>query len=452
MERKWKGVNEQKRVGKIFFKASRKLVLIFLRYPVNFHLMSQIKRLVSYYAFQKEWIAKKMIFLAGPRQVGKTSTARQFLTENNCKSLYYNFDDPEVTELYHRNPHFFESEARMTGLARPTLVLDEIHKRSKWKNELKGIFDRNHDSFNLIVTGSARLDLLRTTGESLAGRYFLFRMLPVGLLELIGKAEQGTSGLEDAITPFARFIDQVHASSSYSKEFGDLLTLGGFPDPLSQGSIQYRNKWAADYRRLILREDLRDLSRVVEIDRVEKLWTLLPDRVGAPLSVRSLQEDLGASHEAVSTWLVNLEKLYSIFSIAPFSRKLARMIKKEKKYYLMDWALVADESKRFENFVIASLFRTTSVWTDRGLGEYALHYLRNTKGQEADFMISKNGSPILLGDIKLSQPTIEKHLYDMATQLGGVPILQIVKKSGVFENRADQAWSISADRIFGVLP
>lgn len=409
--------------------------------------MQTIQRLASLYAFNPEWAHSKMLFLAGPRQIGKTYLAREQLRKQGCPQLYYNFDIPQISEQFRQDPFFFQSAARQLNMARPWVVFDEIHKRSKWKNELKGIYDQSIESFNLIVTGSARLDLLRSSGESLAGRYFLFRIFPIGLQEYTDNLRT-----QFKFTNFKEFIQILESETSAPSELEDLLELGGFPDPLSQGSKAYRNKWALDYRRLVLREDLKDLSRIMEIDRVEKLWSLLPERVGSPLSVRSLQEDLSASHEAISTWLLNLEKLYSIYSLAPYSKKIARSVKKEKKIYLMDWALHLDESKRFENFVISSLLRSTAVWTDTGQGNFGLFYLRNARGQEADFLITKDEQPWILGDVKLSSTAIDKHLYDMSEQLGGVPVVQIIQKSGIFQTPSPGTLIVSADRLLKLFP
>ncbi len=409
--------------------------------------MSSIERLAALYAFNPKWAKSKMLFLAGPRQVGKTYLARAQLKKYECSKLYYNFDIPEIGDRFRQDPFFFQSAARQLQVERPWIVFDEIHKRTKWKNELKGIYDHSIESFNLIVTGSARLDLLRASGESLAGRYFLFRIFPIGLQEYINQPHEKLQ-----FSTLKQLVELLEAEVHAKSELQDLLELGGFPDPLSHGDKAYRNKWALDYRRLVLREDLRDLSRIMEIDRVEKLWGLLPERVGSPLSVRSLQEDLSASHEAVSTWLLNLEKLYSIYSLSPYSKKIARSVKKEKKIYLMDWALHRDESKRFENFVISSLLRSAAVWTDSGQGSFNVMYLRNARSEEADFLITRDEQPWILGDVKLSSTTIDKHVYDMSEQLGGVPIIQVVQKTGIFQTPNPRTLIISADRLLKAFP
>ncbi len=404
-------------------------------------------RLISHYAFREDWLKKKMVFLAGPRQAGKTFVAQQYLAAHSSPQLYYNWDLPEVAQRFRENPVFFESDVRISMLKRPTLVFDEIHKRTRWKNELKAVYDRSIRDFNLIVTGSARLDLLRQSGESLAGRYFLFRVLPIGLQEYAGQID-----FQCRLDGFKDLIHHLSAIKPAPKALTDLLVLGGFPDPLAMGSLDYRRKWSADYQRLLFREDLRDLSRIQEIDRVETLWSLLPERVGSPLSIRSLQEDLSASHEAIRTWLLNLEKLYSIFLLRPFSKKISRAVKKEKKLYLMDWALHKDEAKRFENFVISSLFRSVAVWNDSGQGEFELYFARNALGQEADFLLIRDGKPWILGDAKLSGKAIDAHLYRMAEQLGGVPVIQVVAEPGIFQAPTPKSLIVSADRLFLAFP
>src|SRR3989338_76497 len=197
--------------------------------------MRLIKRLAGLYAFNPEWAQSKMLFLAGPRQIGKTYLAREQLKKQGCSKLYYNFDIPEVSDQFRQDPFFFQSAARQLNLARPWVVFDEVHKRSKWKNELKGIYDQSIESFNLIVTGSARLDLLRTTGESLAGRYFLFRIFPIGLQEYTNKLSSQCN-----FTTFKELVQALEAETSSPSELIDLLELGGFPDPLSHGEKAYR--------------------------------------------------------------------------------------------------------------------------------------------------------------------------------------------------------------------
>lgn len=405
-------------------------------------------RFVDAYAFNPDWMRTKMVFLFGPRQAGKTFLAKRYLKGHSKLSLYYNWDTGDVRRKYLEDPNFFVMAARASGLSRPTLVFDEFHKRNRWKNELKGIYDEHIDSFNLVVTGSARLDLLRQTGESLAGRYFSFRVLPLGIREVEGKAHE-SSPPED----FSGLIDRLLGSPKAASAQESLLSFSGFPEPLSKGSTSFRRKWVADYTRLVLKEDLKDLSKIQEIDRVEVLWMrLLPERVGSPLSVNSLKEDLSASHEAIQTWLLNLEKLYCTFSLMPYSKKMVRAVKKEKKTYLMDWALIQDESKRFENYVIASLMRSLAIWNDAGLGDFELRYIRNTLGNEADFLILRDKKPWILGDVKLKDSSIDSHLYRMAGVLGDIPILQVVKESGTLKMIHKKAYLVSADRLFGIFP
>jgi predicted AAA+ superfamily ATPase len=385
---------------------------------------------------------RQMVFIAGPRQVGKTWLAKNELVNRNCQNFYYNFDDPTISERFILNPSFFESEVRGYD-GRPIMVLDEIHKRSGWKNDLKHIFDGHHNYTDIIVTGSARLDVLSVSGESLAGRYLLFRMGPIGVREL--ESLPVTLPIEDNI------LEQFADGRPSIKAVQKLLEFGGFPDPLQVGTTKYRNKWAADYRRLIIREDLRDLTKISEIDKVEKLWLLLPGKVMSPLSVESLRKSLNSSHEAVSNWLFNLEKLYSIFFLPPWHEKISRAIKKEKKMYLVDWALHKDVSRKFENFVISLLKLACDTWTDMGHGEFDLRYLRNRDGKEADFLVVKDGIPLFVGDIKLADRPIDGHVIKMAEQLGKIPVIQVVKESGVLRYQNRSSLIISADRFLSSL-
>ena len=110
-----------------------------------------IPRALEEYAFDESLTGRHMVFLAGPRQVGKTMLARQWLEKNGCPSLYYNWDDAVTRRAYRNNSRFFESPARSLGNRDPWIVFDEIHKRNHWRDILKGIYDIFTCCFPLIL-------------------------------------------------------------------------------------------------------------------------------------------------------------------------------------------------------------------------------------------------------------------------------------------------------------
>jgi len=292
-----------------------------------------IPRIVENYAFDESLTGRHMVFLAGPRQVGKSVLARNWLKTEGCSTLYFNWDDIAVRQAYRKDSRFFESPARSLGIGDPWIVFDEIHKRNNWRDILKGIYDVFGNEFRFLITGSARLDLFRRSGDSLLGRYNLFHMFPLNLKEITGvKAFPCFLEERDHSLLAAAFEDQI--SNPVSPEIADAYTLlfhhGPFPEPFLQQQERFSRKWHQDYLSLAVRQDLKDLTRLVELDKVEHLLSLLPARVMSPLSMANLAGELEAAHSTVKSWLEELKRLYLVFSIDPWTQKISRGLKKEK--------------------------------------------------------------------------------------------------------------------------
>lgn len=311
-------------------------------------------------AVERALAAGKMAFIGGPRQVGKTTLALSLLGKAATERhpAYFNWDDPR-------------SAARLRRIElppdAPVLVCDEIHKYSRWRNLLKGIYDTERSSRRIVVTGSARLDYYRKGGDSLANRYRYFRLHPFSVREL-------------------------HPNPS-SAHLELLLRFGGFPEPLFAQDEREHRLWQRDRLARVVREDLRDLERVREISLVEELVDLLPARVGAPLSVANLRQDLDVDHKTVDRWLTILENLYVCVRLAPFGAPRIRAVKKERKLYLWDWSAVEDPGARFENLVASQLLKYCHWLEDTEGFRMELRYLRDTDGREVDFVVLKGGRP-----------------------------------------------------------
>jgi uncharacterized protein len=315
-------------------------------------------------------LAKKMVFIGGPRQVGKTTLALSLLGTSSAKHpAYLNWDDPRV------RPRLRAGEL---PAGEPTVVLDEIHKYARWRNLVKGLYDTEKGSRKFIVTGSARLDHYRKGGDSLAGRYRYFRLHPFSLRE-IGAADTGAAADE-------------HLAA--------LLKFGGFPEPLLEQNERALRLWQRERLTRVVREDLRDLERVREISLVEQLVDLLPARVGSPLSIKSLREDLSVDHKTAEKWITILENLYVCFRIPPFGSRRIRAIKKAQKLYLWDWSTVPDAGPRFENLVAAQLLKYCHWQEDVEGYRTELHYLRDTDGREVDFVVTQQGKPLFAVECK----------------------------------------------------
>lgn len=316
-----------------------------------------------------------MVFVGGPRQVGKTTLCLQYLdSEKISNPAYLNWDD-------------LESRTRIKNgqlPAQKVLLFDEIHKYKHWRNLLKGFFDKQKDVHQFLVTGSACLDHYRRGGDSLLGRYRYLRLHPFSVSEL---------------------------GISSSSDLQQLLLLGGFPDPYFSGSQREQKLWSRERLHRIINDDIRDLERLREYSAIENLAEALPARVGAPLSVQNLAEELQVSFATAEHWIQILEKVYYCYRILPFGSAKIRAVKKERKLFLWDWSTCPDEGSRFENMVASHLLKYCHFIEDTEGDEMELRFLRDTDGREVDFVVLKNKKPIFAVECKAGERTTSKHLY-----------------------------------------
>jgi predicted AAA+ superfamily ATPase len=415
-----------------------------------------ITRSVEGYAFDDALIGRHMVFLAGPRQVGKTRLAKQWLKKKQCSGLYFNWDDITTRRAFLSDSRFFESPARSLGIRDPWVVFDEIHKRNRWRDILKGTYDLFGEEFRFLITGSARLDLFRRSGDSLVGRYNLFHMMPLSLSEVAQERRESCFLEETDYEKLCQVFDK-EISRPLSVEiielYDGLLRYGPFPEPFLQQTDRFCRKWHQDYISLIVREDLKDISRVLELDKVENLLFLMPSRIMAPLSMPNLARELEVAHTTLKGWLEQLKRLYILFPVSPWSRKISRGLRKEKKWYFLDWYYAPDGAARLENMVATYLYRACLVMTDRGYGNYSLHYIRTLDKKEIDFLVVRDNFPILAVEVKSSATALSKTLKDRHRWFPETPILgvQVVDQRGVLQRHADHTWVISIERLLRLI-
>lgn len=396
-------------------------------------------------AFDQKF-GRQMRFLAGPRQVGKTTLAKQVLQENNSSSLYYNWDRREIKNLYKTNPYFFVADAPLFQGKKLWICFDEIHKMPRWKNILKDFFDSYENQFQFIVTGSARLDWFRKSGDSLAGRYFLFRMFPFTFYEIT--APQGIS-LAPPPADAKMFVEKQISNRQFPRDLlAQLLIFSGFPEPFTNANAQFHQHWQDDYLDRLVREDLRDLTRIHELENVATLVSLLKQRVGSPLSTNSLREDLETSYTAIRNYLQALKLCYIVFTLLPYTKKIQRAVKKEPKLYFFDYTHLPNPAARFENFMALELYALVHLWTDAGFGRFELRYVRSRDGKESDFLILKDQTPWLLVECKLSDGEPDNHHLNHARLLGMIPFVQIIKQPDVCRALSPTCFVVSAERFF----
>jgi len=388
---------------------------------------------------------KQMVFIAGPRQAGKT-TFTQILAEDFNNSLYFNWDILDEKRKLIENPFFYEEVHRKDN-SMPLIIFDELHKYLNWKNFLKSVYDRDKGNYKFIVSGSGRLDMYQKGGDSLAGRYFIFYLWPFTLAELAGNN-----------LPFKQFMSnpiEIHSCPNETQPAWNRLSrFSGFPDPYLGKTDQFYRIWSNTYRKQLLREDVRDLILLRNIENMEMLFSLLPSKIGSPLSMASLARDINVSFDSIRNWIEIFENFFMVFRIPPWSQKISRAITKEKKLYLFDYAGIESQAAKFENMVALELLRAISNWNDLGLGNFSLHYLRNREKEEVDFLLSNNHKPLLLIEAKLSDDHAAKSLIKFQKILN-IPAVQLVNKSGICKlvsNNNLKIMIISADHWLSLLP
>jgi predicted AAA+ superfamily ATPase len=381
---------------------------------------SYIKRFSADFAFSETY-GRQMRFITGPRQCGKTTMAGHFMKEIGS-SQFYNWDEKPVKDLYRNNPDFLSEAAGKSLPGRKNWVcFDEIHKMPKWKNILKGLFDRFEDKLKFIVTGSSRLDIFRKSGDSLAGRYFAFALNPVICAEFRGqKTDTVMPEKTGRLTIEKMFSKQVSSSEAVET----IMKFSGFPEPLTVGTSVFTKKWGDYYFERIIKEDMRDLTMIRQLEKLSDLMHMMPSKIGSPLSINSIREDLEINHHTASNYISSLVSNYAIFLVPPYSKNMNRLIKKEKKAYFYNFTTVTDKGSRFENFTAVELKSRVDLWNDAGADKYGLFFIRTRDGKETDFLLTKNETPFMLFEAKYSQSAVEPHHKRLAVQLD-VPFVQV---------------------------
>jgi predicted AAA+ superfamily ATPase len=322
-------------------------------------------------------LENRMVFIGGPRQVGKTTFALTFLTDSTeTHPGYLNWDDVRCRS------------ALMRGELPPNetvIVLDEIHKFARWRNLVKGFYDTRKSNTAFVITGSARLDHYRKGGDSLFGRYHYHRLHPFSLTELNANPSQ--------------------------KDLEHLLTFGGFPEPVFKAEESFLRRWQRERTQRVVYEDIRDLERVKEVSLLELLAEELPRRVGSPLSVKNLREGMDVAHETADRWVRIFERMYYCFRIPPLGAPKIRAVKKEQKLYLWDWSPVSEKGPRFENLVACQLLKFCHFVEDIEGYRMELRFLRDTDKREIDFVIVKDGKCLFAVECKSGEKSVNPNLF-----------------------------------------
>jgi uncharacterized protein len=351
---------------------------------------------------------RQMALVSGPRQVGKTTACRA------VADAYLNWDNMDERRLLLKGPAEIATAVGLDRLrARPAVaVIDELHKHSKWKGLLKGLFDTYGDRAKWIVTGSSRLDVFRRGGDSLMGRYLLYRVHPWSVAECLRPEIT-----EKAIRP-PREIDE--------DDWRALVVHGGFPEPFLKRDPRFTNRWRSLRHEQLSKEDLRDVTRVQELGAIEVLMRVLEERSAQQLVYSNLATEIGVAVDTIRRWIDLLGRLHLGFLVRPWFRNVTKSLRKEPKWFLRDWSGIADEGARAETLVACHLLKATEGWTDLGLGHYELRYLRDKLKREVDFVVVRDGKPWFLVEVKKADANLSPALAHFQAQTGAEHAFQVV--------------------------
>ncbi|MFP6646135.1 MAG: ATP-binding protein [Candidatus Latescibacterota bacterium] len=323
-----------------------------------------------------EDLQEKMVFLGGPRQVGKTTLALNLLgggSENHPAYLSWDVVASRKTLL----------QGALPG-GQSLVILDEIHKYKGWRNLVKGFYDSSKSQRRFLITGSARLDHYRRGGDSLQGRYHYHRLHPLSLYETSNNPTRS---------------DADH-----------LLQFGGFPEPFLKGNTRHWKRWQRERQSRVIQDDLIGLEHVKEVSQLDLLAHSLPDRVGSSLSVNNLRQDLSVAFETADRWINILENLYVCFRIRPHGLPRLRAVKKERKLYMWDWSLCEDPVARFENMVASHLLKYCHAREDSQGDRVELRFVRDSQGRELDFVVAENDKPAFAVECKTGEQGLSRNV------------------------------------------
>ncbi len=356
-----------------------------------------------------------MIFIEGPRQAGKTTLAKKLMLDYK-RHYYLNYDNLRDRETILSGQSFVEKILLENSLGneQPILVLDEIHKYPEWKNHLKGLYDSYKDQIKIIATGSAKLTLYKKSQDSLMGRYFPYTIYPISVGEIVNAQHD----LDELIRLPSKIDD---------KKFQNLYNYGGFPDPYFRADNRFHQRWQKLRFEQLFRDDILKIGDVKHISQLELFANILTCEAGQQINYSSLAKKVQAADQTIKKWLNMLESFYFGFCIKPWHHNIVKSIIKEPKFYLWDWSYNNDVGTRAENFIACHLKKATKYWTDCGIGDFDLFYLRTTDQKEVDFIVTKDNKPWFLVEVKYSmESSLNKNLFFFQENTGALHAFQVV--------------------------
>jgi hypothetical protein len=317
----------------------------------------------------------KVVIIYGPRQVGKTTLARQVLARlNPGRMLEINADDTDFTPILSSR-----SLQKLSGLVAgyDLLFIDEAQRVPDIGINLKILHD-HFPNLQIITTGSSSFDLANQVQEPLTGRTWTFNLFPIGLCELT--EQYNRAELDLRLEAFLRY--------------------GAYPEILSIGNYGAKEEGLKGIARSYLFKDVLEIGGVRYATKLRDLVKLLAYQIGSEVSLNELSNKLGISRETVASYIDLLEKTFVVFRLGGYSRNLRKEVVQHPKIYFHDLgirnALIEnfsplqarnDVGQLWENFLVVERIKT-QLYAAESANRY---FWRTYTGAELDYVEERNG-------------------------------------------------------------
>lgn len=336
-------------------------------------LLNTLTEVISYFP---------VLGIVGPRQVGKTTLSKQLIGRIEKETIYLDLENPRDAARLFDPVLFFERNIDRC------VVLDEIQRMPELFPVLRSMVDLKRVPARFILLGSASPELIRDSSESLAGRIAYEELTPFNLMEV---------------------------SSKYDIEKHWLR--GGFPPALLVSSDFISNKWLSNFIRTYIERDLPMLGLDVNVNLLQRFWTMLAHLHGNLLNMSALSKSLAVTSTTVKRYVSFMESAFLVRLLQPFSTNVKKRLVKSPKVYIRDTGIL-HRLLAIDNFEILESNPILGNSWEGYVIEQILQlcnddikgfFYRTHEGAECDLVLVRGGKPLYAIEIKYtSAPKITK--------------------------------------------